>query len=81
MRSAKSYASNDALGIAAPNGLADDLLNGAEEIAAFFGLRPRQVFHLAAKKELPGVFKLGARLFCSKNAARAAIAAKAMEVR
>ena len=57
--------------------LAGDLISGAEAIGSFFGLTGRQVFHLAAKGELPGAFKMGAKLFLSKSAARAAIAAKA----
>ena len=44
--------------------LADDMLEGADEIGAFMGLRPRQVYHLQDK--LP-VFQIGAKLFARKS--------------
>jgi hypothetical protein len=40
--------------------LADDLLDGVAEIAAFTGLPERRVYYLAEKRLLP-VFKLGDR--------------------
>ncbi|WP_395697977.1 hypothetical protein [Methylocella sp.] len=63
------------------DGLSSDLVSSAAAIAKFYGLTERQVFHLAAKKELPGVFRMGAKLFMSKSVARAGIAAKAQEAR
>ncbi|PWC53284.1 hypothetical protein TSO221_11335 [Azospirillum sp. TSO22-1] len=44
--------------------LADDMLEGAEQIGAFMGLKPRQVYHLQDK--LP-VFQIGAKLFARKS--------------
>lgn len=43
--------------------LAEDMLQGAEEIGAFMGLDPRQVYH--QRKRLP-VFKIGA-LICARK--------------
>lgn len=63
------------------DGLSSDLVSSAAAIAKFYGLTKRQVFYLAAKKELPGVFRMGSKLFMSKNAARAGIASKAVEAR
>jgi hypothetical protein len=60
--------------------LADDLLTGAEEIAAFLGpsFTERKVYHLAERKALP-VFRLpGARtLYGRKSQLRAAFMAAA----
>jgi hypothetical protein len=47
--------------------LADDLLNGAAEIAAFLGTKPREVYLLAQTKRLP-IGRLGRKLFASKRA-------------
>ncbi|HEY0837998.1 MAG TPA: hypothetical protein VGE72_29045 [Azospirillum sp.] len=44
--------------------LADDMLEGAEQIGAFMGLKARQVYHLQDK--LP-VFQIGAKLFGRKS--------------
>lgn len=44
--------------------LAEDKLEGAEQIAAFLGVKPRQVYHLKGK--LP-VFQLGAKLCARKS--------------
>jgi excisionase family DNA binding protein len=46
--------------------LADDLLTGVEEIAAFTGLTKREVYHLAPKGKLP-VFKMGDRKWCARK--------------
>jgi hypothetical protein len=46
--------------------LADDLLEGADEIAAFGGWSRRQVYHLAQTRRLP-VFRLGATLCARKS--------------
>lgn len=43
-----------------------DLLTGAEAIAAFMGLKPRRVYHLAETQKLP-VFRLGATLCARKS--------------
>jgi hypothetical protein len=40
--------------------LADDLLNGAEEIAIFLGWPTRRVFYLLERGRIPG-FKIGAK--------------------
>jgi hypothetical protein len=48
----------------APEGLADDMLHGAEEIAEFLfgkGKLRRKVYHLAKTSRLP-VFRLGSKL-------------------
>jgi hypothetical protein len=44
--------------------LAEDLLQGAEAIGAFMGLRPRQVYH--QRKRLP-VFHIGAVICARKS--------------
>jgi hypothetical protein len=46
--------------------LADDMLDGAEEIAAFLGETPRGVYHLAATKRLP-VLRFGRRIKARKS--------------
>lgn len=38
--------------------LKDDLLLGAKAIAEFLGCKVRQVYHMLAKRQLPG-FKIG----------------------
>jgi excisionase family DNA binding protein len=50
----------------ATNDLADDLLTGVGEIAAFTGLTKREVYHLAPKGRLP-VFKVGDRKWCARR--------------
>ncbi len=45
--------------------LSDDLLRGANEIAAFMGLSRRQIYHLVHTSELP-VFRLGA-ILCARR--------------
>ena len=47
--------------------LADDLLNGAAEIAQFLGTNPREVYLLAQTKRLP-IGRLGRKLIASKRA-------------
>ena len=42
-----------------------DLLTGADAIAAFVGVKPRRIYHLAETKRLP-VFRLGATL-CARR--------------
>lgn len=42
-----------------------DLLSGAEDIAAFMGIKPRRVYHLAENNQLP-VFRLGATI-CARR--------------
>jgi hypothetical protein len=39
--------------------LADDLLTGTKQIAAFTGKTERQIYHMAEKKQLKGIFKIG----------------------
>jgi len=43
-----------------------DLLAGADQIAAFMGLKVRRVYHLAEMQRLP-VFRLGATLCARKS--------------
>ena len=50
---------------AVPLQLADDLLQGADSIAAFMGVTRRQAYHWAAEGRIP-VFKLGA-LICARK--------------
>lgn len=42
-----------------------DLLTGAGAIAGFMGVKPRRVYHLAEKRQLP-VFRMGATL-CARR--------------
>jgi excisionase family DNA binding protein len=42
-----------------------ELLTGADEIAAFIGVKPRRIYHLAETKRLP-VFRMGATL-CARR--------------
>jgi len=51
--------------------LADDLLNGAGEIAEFLGTNPREVYWLAKTKRLP-IGRLGRKLIASRNQLRRA---------
>jgi hypothetical protein len=46
------------MGATAKNPLSDDLLEGADAIAAFLDWKPRKVRHLAAQGAMP-VFRLG----------------------
>jgi hypothetical protein len=52
--------------------LADDLLNGAIEIAEFLGTKPREVYHLARTRRLP-IGRLGRKLIASRNQLRRAL--------
>lgn len=58
-------------------GAAGDIVLGAAAIARATGLSTRQVFHLASKGALPGVFKLGGSLAMSRVAYRNGITARA----
>jgi hypothetical protein len=51
--------------------LADDLLNGAREIAEFLGTNTREVYHLAKHKRLP-IGRLGKKLIASRSGLRRA---------
>lgn len=42
-----------------------DLLTGAEAIAAFIGVKPRRIYHLAEARRLP-IFRLGSVL-CARR--------------
>jgi hypothetical protein len=44
----------------------DDLLEGAEAIAAFLGFKRRQIFHLVKEHRLP-VFRLGQKICARKS--------------
>jgi hypothetical protein len=57
--------------------LSDDLIEGMAAISGFYGIPRSKAYHLAAHGDLPGCFKLGRKIFCSKAAAREAIAKKA----
>ncbi len=54
-----------------------DLLEGASEIAAYTGLSERQIFYLVRTQELPGVFKIGRKLFGIRSEISAALRARA----
>lgn len=55
-----------------------DLLPGADAIAAFMGLKPRQVYHLNSLGELP-TFTLGGKLCSTKSLIREHIAKRVKE--
>jgi excisionase family DNA binding protein len=42
-----------------------DLLSGAEAIAAYIGVRPRRIYHLAETRRIP-VFRIGSTL-CARR--------------
>ncbi|WMT88667.1 DNA-binding protein [Pelagibacterium sp. 26DY04] len=46
--------------------LADDLLNGAKEIAAFMGLPARSIYHAIEAGTLP-CFRIGAKICARKS--------------
>ena len=46
--------------------LSNDLLQGADQIAAFLGTSRRQVYHLVRSGHLP-VFRMGAKLCARKS--------------
>lgn len=50
---------------AANDNLSADLLVGADAIAGFTGMKPRTIYHLAAKRSLP-TFKMG-DLVCARK--------------
>lgn len=54
--------------------VAEDMLLGAEEIAAFLGISAAQVYHYARLKRLP-IGKLGWNLIASKRKLQRAFAA------
>lgn len=63
------------------NNLADDMLEGAEAIAAFIWgdkAKKRRIYYLADTKQLP-VFRLGDHLHARKSQLRAFIAQKERE--
>ena len=49
--------------------LADDLLEGADEIAAFMGWNRRRVFYAAERNLIP-IFRVGNRLSARKSTLR-----------
>jgi hypothetical protein len=51
--------------------LADDMLHGADEIAAFLGISTAQVYHATRLRRLP-IGKYGWKLIASKRALRRA---------
>lgn len=46
--------------------LADDLLNGVNEIAEFLGQKPRRVLYLVEQEQIP-FFRLGKRIHARKS--------------
>jgi hypothetical protein len=50
-----------------PTTLAEDLLEGAEAIATFGGWKARQVYHMAAKRELKSIFTLNGKLHARRS--------------
>ena len=80
LRLAKRLADEEAGRLAAERNrwadrLADDLLNGATEIAEFLGTNAREVYHLHKTKRLP-IGRLGRKLIASRR--RLTRAAKAL---
>lgn len=57
-------------------GLADDLLDGANAAAAFMGVKPRVIYHLAEGGHLP-VIRKGRRLYFRKSELEAAFRSEA----
>ena len=55
--------------------LADDILNGATQIAAFIGLPARSVYHAVDAGTLP-VFRIGAKICARKSTLLAWVAAQ-----
>ena len=51
------------------NDLADDLLEGADEIGDFMDWKPRRVFYVAERKLMP-IFRIGKRLVARKSTLR-----------
>lgn len=49
-----------------PDTLADDLLTGAPEIAAFLGTTQRRIYHLARNGRIP-VFYIATKLHCRRS--------------
>jgi len=56
--------------------LADDILDGVKEIAAFIGKSERATFHLIHENRLP-VFRLGKKIHARKTELEAAFRAAA----
>lgn len=56
--------------------LSDDLLSGAEEIAAFTGLPVRRIYYIASQSEVLPIFKLGSTLCARKSELAEALSAK-----
>jgi hypothetical protein len=50
--------------------IADDRLEGLEQIAAFIGTKPRRTYHLIQTQQLPGVAREGDKLIGSKEILR-----------
>ncbi|MFG1399902.1 DNA-binding protein [Roseixanthobacter pseudopolyaromaticivorans] len=46
--------------------LAQDVLRGADDIAAFLGMEPRAIYHAASRSKLP-TFRLGAKICARKS--------------
>ncbi len=55
--------------------LADDLLNGAKEIAAFMGLPARSIYHAIEAGTLP-CFRIGAKICARKSTLLAWVASQ-----
>jgi excisionase family DNA binding protein len=56
--------------------LADDLLPGANAAAAYIGVKPRAVYHLVEKGQLPCV-RMGRKIFFRKSELERAFSAVA----
>ena len=56
--------------------LAEDLLDGADEIAAFLGWKPRRVFYAVEREQIP-VTRSGKRIIGSKTKLRRHFAGEA----
>ena len=61
-----------------PPSLADDILTGASEIAAFLGWPERRVYHAASKGQLP-VKRIGNKIISRRSALTRALSFEEME--
>ena len=57
--------------------LSRDLIQGADAIGAFIGMKPRRVYYLASTNRLPGVWRDGKQLLALKSKIREGLEAKA----
>jgi excisionase family DNA binding protein len=56
--------------------LKEDLLSGAEEAAAFIGVKPRTIYHMVEGGQLPAI-RMGRKLYFRKSELERAFSAAA----